>query len=76
MLVLQNSSPYEIEGIPRYCTEKGPFFDRRGGLLPCGPFLFAAGETRGVSAASMDDPSELEPVAEIWTASAQPRGIT
>lgn len=48
----------------------------RGFCPMCGSPLGGKGDTfpgmRGVSGASLDDPSELEPVADIWTASAQP----
>jgi hypothetical protein len=48
----------------------------RGFCSTCGSPLGGKSDVfpdfRGVSAASLDDPSGLEPVADIWTASAQP----
>lgn len=48
----------------------------RGFCSACGSPVGAKSDRlldlRGVYAASLDDPSGLEPVAEIWTASAQP----
>ncbi|MGE0826425.1 MAG: GFA family protein [Candidatus Binatia bacterium] len=46
-----------------FCPECGSPVSARADLIP---------DIRGLSAASMDDPSRLELVAEIWTASAQP----
>ena len=48
----------------------------RGFCSTCGSPLGGKSDVfpdfRGVSAASLDDPSGLEPVADIWTVSAQP----
>lgn len=46
-----------------FCVECGCPISARADLIP---------EIRGISAASLDDPSKLKLVAEIWTASAQP----
>ncbi len=46
-----------------FCAECGSPVSARADLIP---------EIRGISAASLDDPSELELDADIWTASAQP----
>ena len=46
-----------------FCPECGSPISARADLIPA---------IRGISAASLDDPSQLELVADIWTASAQP----
>jgi len=48
----------------------------RGFCSACGSPMLSKVDTtpafRGISAASLDDPSGLEPTADIWTSSAQP----
>ena len=46
-----------------FCAECGSPVSARAALIP---------EIRGISAASLDDPSRLALTAHIWTASAQP----
>ena len=46
-----------------FCAECGSPISARAALIP---------DICGMSAASLDDPSKLELVADIWTASAQP----
>ena len=46
-----------------FCAECGSPISARADLIP---------DIRGISAASLDDPSQIELVAHIWTASAQP----
>lgn len=46
-----------------FCAECGSPVSAQADLIP---------EIRGISAASLDDPSKLELDADIWTASAQP----
>ena len=46
-----------------FCAECGSPISARADLIP---------DIRGISAASLDDPSQLELTANIWTASAQP----
>jgi len=66
------------KGEPKYYGFKGGSGVRlyRGFCPACGSPLAGKSEAfpdfRGVSAASLDDPSGLESAADIWTASAQP----
>lgn len=46
-----------------FCAECGSPISARADLIP---------DIRGISAASLDDPSQLKLTANIWTASAQP----
>ena len=46
-----------------FCAECGSPVSARADLIP---------DIRGISAASLDDPGQLELDADIWTASAQP----
>jgi hypothetical protein len=61
--------------IPEVRAESGNTA-RRGFCASCGSPLFAGSSGRpdfvGVRAASLDDPSEFAPSADVWVASAQP----
>ena len=46
-----------------FCAECGSPISARADLIP---------NIRGISAASLDDPDQVELIAHIWTASAQP----
>jgi hypothetical protein len=46
-----------------FCAECGSPLSARADLIP---------DIRGISAASLDDPGQIELAAHIWTASAQP----
>lgn len=66
------------KGEPKYYAVKGGSGNdlHRGFCPACGSPVGAKSDAfpdiRGVYAGSMDDPSGLEPVADIWTASAHP----
>ena len=65
------------QGEPTYHTVKGLNGTVHRGLCPaCGSPIAVkadrAPDIRGVSAASLDDPSEFTPLADIWTSSAHP----
>jgi hypothetical protein len=65
-------------GEPKYYGSKGGSGNTlyRGFCPACGSPLGGKSDAfpdlRGISGASIDDPSGLEPVADIWTASAHP----
>lgn len=67
-----------IKDEPKYHVVKGESGSviQRGFCSMCGSPVGAKGDAfpdiRGVHAASLDAPSGLEPLAEIWTSSAQP----
>ena len=46
-----------------FCAECGSPISARADLIP---------NIRGISGASLDDPSQIELIAHIWTSSAQP----
>ncbi len=66
------------KGNPKYYVVKGESGNtvRRGFCPDCGSPVIAKGDAfpdfQGVAVASLDDPSGVEPAADIWTASAQP----
>ena len=77
-VVFSMSAVQFTKGVPKeyVCTGTSGHKTYRGFCVECGSPVSARAdlipEIRGISAASMDDPSRLELVADIWTASAQP----
>ncbi|MCE2487505.1 MAG: GFA family protein [Desulfurellaceae bacterium] len=77
-VVFSASSVRFTKGAPKEHVSTGTSGNQtyRGFCPECGSPISARADLisaiRGISAASLDDPSQLELVADIWTASAQP----
>ena len=77
-VVFSASAVQFTKGAPKehVCTGTSGAKTRRGFCAECGSPVSARADLipdiRGISAASLDDPGQLELTAHIWTASAQP----